>query len=269
MRPVCSDAEVDTSPALLRVEEDGPVATLTLDRPHHLNALSRGLLTALVEVCRRLDGRPDLKVLIVRGAGRAFSAGFDLDDFARPSEDASVRDTADLGRVATEALTGVPQLTIAAIHGHCIGGGLVLAAACDLRVAADDTRFAIPEVDLGIPLAWGGIPRLARELGPAITKELVLTCRPFDAAEARALRFLNALVPADELDEHVGEMARALASKPGFALRSTKEQVNAVMEEVAGTGRSAHDADSLVAAQADPECRAASRRYLESRAATR
>lgn len=252
----------------LRLDESGggAVATLTLDRPDRLNALSRVLLGELVEVCHHLDSRRDLKVVVVRGAGRAFSAGFDLGDFGQPSEDMSVRDTADLGRLAADALTDVRPLTIAAVHGHCIGGGLVLAAACDLRVASDDARFAIPEVDLGIPLAWGGIPRLARELGPAVTKELVLTCRPFDAVEARALRFLNAVVPAAELDAHVTALAADLAAKPGFALRTTKQQVNAVMEEVAGTGRSANDADTLASALSDPESRDASRRYLESRA---
>jgi enoyl-CoA hydratase/carnithine racemase len=141
----------------------------------------------------------------------------------------------------------------------------VLAAACDVRVAADDVRFAIPEVDLGIPLAWGGIPRLARELGPAVTKELVLTCRPFGADEARALRFVNAVVPRAELAIAVQDLADDLAQKPSFALRATKQQVNAVMEEIAGTGRSASDADMLVAALADEESVAASRRYLRSR----
>ena len=246
-------------------EEGAAVATLVLDRPDRLNALSRVLLGELVEASRWLDGRPGLKVVVVRGAGRAFSAGFDLDDFGRPSAELSVRDTADLGRIAAEALTGIRQLTIAAIHGHCVGGGLVLAASCDLRVAAEDARFAIPEVDLGIPLAWGGIPRLVRELGPAVTKELVLTCRPFGAAEAAALRFVNTVVPADELDAAVATLAGELAAKPGFALRTTKQQVNAVMEEMAGTGRSANDADTLATALGDPESREASRRYLEGR----
>lgn len=251
----------------LRIEhdDDATVATLVLDRPDRLNALSRVLLGELAEVCRWLDARSGLKVVVVRGAGRAFSAGFDLDDFARPTDDVPMRDTADLGRVAAEALTGIRQLTIAAIHGHCVGGGLVLAASCDLRVAAADARFAIPEVDLGIPLAWGGIPRLVRELGPAITKELVLTCRPFGAAEAAALRFVNTVVPADELEGAVATLAAELAAKPGFALRTTKQQVNAVMEEIAGTGRSASDADTLVTALGDPESREASRRYLEGR----
>lgn len=246
-------------------EEGSSVGTLVLDRPDKLNALSRTLLTELVAACRWIDTIASLKVLVVRGAGRAFSAGFDLGDFATPAPGSTPRDAADLGRLATDALTDVRPLTIAAIHGHCVGGGVVLAAACDLRIAADDVRFSIPEVDLGIPLAWGGIPRLVRELGPAITKELVLTCRPFDADEARALRFVNRVVPAGRLIRVADELAGELASKPGFALRTTKQQVNAVTEEMAGTRRNANDADTLAVASSDPESREASRRYLEGR----
>jgi enoyl-CoA hydratase/carnithine racemase len=251
----------------LRIEREGdaPHASLVLNRPDRLNALSRVLLTELVEACHWFDRLRDVHVVVVRGEGRAFSAGFDLDDFARPDETLSVRDGADLGRIAADALTDVRQLTIASIRGHCVGGGVVLAAACDLRVAADDTRFSIPEVDLGIPLAWGGIPRLARELGPAVTKELVLTCRPFGAAEALALRFVNRVVPLADLDATVATLASDLAAKPAFSLRATKQQVNAVMEEIAGTGRSAGDADMLVSALQDAESMATSRRYREAR----
>jgi enoyl-CoA hydratase/carnithine racemase len=260
-----------TTPTLttlrIEVDEATAVATVTLDRPDRLNALSRVLLGELVHACRWLDEQPELKVVVVRGAGRAFSGGFDLADFATPSEEHSVRDTADLGRLAAEALAGIRQLTVAAVHGHCVGGGVVLVSCCDVRVAADDARFVIPEVDLGIPLAWGGIPRLVRELGPALTKELVLTCRPFDAAEAVAWRFVNRVVARDALEHEVRTLAEVLAAKPGFALRTTKQQVDAVMEEIAGTGRSANDADTLVAAVADPESVAAARRYLERRAA--
>ncbi len=246
-------------------EPGAAIATLLLDRPEKLNALSRRLLAELVEATRWIDATPVLKVVVVRGAGRAFSAGFDLGDFATPDPDLSPRDAADLGRLATDALADVRPLTIAAIHGHCVGGGVVLAAACDLRIAADTARFSIPEVDLGIPLAWGGIPRLVRELGPAITKELVLTCRPVDAAEAHALRFVNRVVPDADLLPAVAALADELAAKPGFALRTTKQQVNAVAEEMAGTRRNANDADTLTVATADPESRAATRRYLEQR----
>ena len=251
----------------LRVDHETgtSIATISLDRPERLNALSRVLLTELVDVCRWIDAQRELKVVVVRGEGRAFSAGFDLDDFATPASGITPRDAADLGRLASEALTDVRPLTIGAIHGHCVGGGVVLAASCDLRVAADDARFSIPEVDLGIPLAWGGIPRLVRELGPALTKELVLTCRPFDAHEALSLRFINRVVPAAELDATTAALAAELAAKPGFALRTTKQQVNAVLEEIAGTRRNANDADTLSVALADPESRDAGRRYLASK----
>lgn len=244
---------------------DAPVATLLLDRPERLNALSAELLAEIATACRWLDVTSPIKVVVVRGAGRAFSAGFDLDDFASLENAAAPRETADLGRLAAEALTHVRPLTVAAIHGHCVGGGLVLAAACDLRVAADDAVFSIPEVNLGIPLAWGGIPRLVRELGPAITKELVLTCRPFGADEALGLRFVNRVVTADELITAADALAAELATKPSFSLRATKTQVNAVMDEIAATGRNANDADTLVVALRDPESREAGRRYLEPR----
>lgn len=244
--------------------ESGPVGRLTLDRPSKLNALSADLLREIIEVCAWLHRRNDIRVVVVAGAGRSFSAGFDLDDFAAPAS-GNPRDGADLGRLATNALTDVPQLTIAAVHGRCIGGGAVLVSACDLRVAGEDALFSIPEVDLGIPLAWGGIPRLVRELGPAVTKELVLTCRPFTAAEALSLRWINRVVANDELDSHVTALATSLAVKPAYALRATKSHVNAVAEEMAGTGRSVQDADSLVYAMRDPESRDASMKYLAAR----
>jgi enoyl-CoA hydratase/carnithine racemase len=249
----------------VEVNEVNSTASLTLQRPERLNALSRQLLRELVGACRWLDDRADVKVVVVKGSGRAFSAGFDLGDFSNPEPDATPRETADLGRLATEALTNVRQLTVAAVHGHCVGGGVVLVGACDLRVAADTAVFSIPEVDLGIPLAWGGIPRLVREIGPALTKELVLTCRPFSAEEARSIGFLNRVVPAAELEQTVLGLGGDLAAKPGFALRTTKQQVNAVMEEIASTARNTTDADVLGSAMTDPESRAASRRYLASK----
>lgn len=249
----------------LLVEVDGRIGRVTLNRPDKLNALSRQLMSEIVELGAWLKLRDDIRVVILSGAGRSFSAGFDLNDFSSASAGESPRIAADLGRLATNALTDVPQLTIAAVHGHCVGGGVVFVAACDLRVATTETTFIIPEVDLGIPLAWGGIPRLVREIGPALTKELVLTCRPFDAAEAKAIGFINRVVAPEDLDTTVNELAENLASKTLYSLHSTKQQVNAVMEEIAGTGRSAGDADMLVYAMRDPESREATARYLAQR----
>jgi len=248
----------------LRVEADGPIGRLTLNRPDKLNPLSGETLAEIAAAARWLDEQPGVKAVIVGGAGRAFSAGADLADFAGPQA-RPPREAADLGRRMADALEAMRAVSVAAIQGWCVGGGLVLAAACDLRLAADDARFSIPEIDLGIPLAWGGIPRLVREIGPALTKELVMTCRTFDADEARAAGFVNRVVPAAELQASAEALARTLAAKPSHALFSTKRHVNAVTEQMVGTMRSWSDADGLVTALGDPECAEARRAYLRRR----
>ena len=198
-----------------RLELGAPISRITLSRPERLNALSPVALAELTAAAETVAKSSGVKVVIVGGAGRAFGAGFDLDAVGGDA----VADQADLGRQMADAISRIPALTIAAIHGHCVGGALVLVAACDLRIAAESTRFAIPEVDLGIPLAGGGIPRLVRELGPALTKELVLSCRPFSAAEAHAARFLNRVVADGELHAEVEAAANSLATKPRYLIR--------------------------------------------------
>ena len=254
--------------SLLSIQTAGAVGRLTLSRPDKLNALSPALLGDLIEAARDLDALPEVKVVIVSGEGRAFCAGFDLGAFAAQDAQGDTRATADLGRRMAEAITGMRALTIARVHGHCVGGGLVLAAACDLRVAAADTVFSIPEVELGIPLAWGGIPRLVREIGPAMTKELVLTCRPFTAEEGRALGLLNRVVPPAELGDAVDALAAQLAGRSAFTLTATKTHVNAAAEDLASTAGAVRDADVLLAAVADPESHAAAAQYLRARGRT-
>jgi enoyl-CoA hydratase/carnithine racemase len=248
----------------IAVDVDGPRGDITLNRPAKLNPLSTTTLNELVSAARYLDTLAEVKVVVVAGNGRAFSAGADLASFTTAeSSPAVARDAADAGRRMAEAIEAMRAVTIAKIHGHCVGGGVVLASACDLRIAADDTRFSIPEVDLGIPLAWGGIPRLVREIGPARTKELVMTCRPFGAAEAVAAGFLNRTVPASDLAAAVDELVGRLTGKSAFTLTATKRHTNAVTESMVGTVRAWNDADSLVTALRDPESRAAGAAYLK------
>ncbi len=196
----------------LEVSVEGSLGRLQMARPERLNALSRQALQDLASAARWFDEQREVKVVIVSGQGRSFSAGFDLNDFSNPDPEWGVRESADLGRIMAETVTNMNALTIAAIQGHCIGGGLVIAISCDLRIAAESAVFQIPEVDLGIPLAWGGIPRLVREIGPAATKELVLTCRRFYPEEAKSLGFLNEVVPDAELTKHVDALALSLAA---------------------------------------------------------
>jgi len=252
---------------LADVEAGGKRGSLTLNRPESLNPLSSHTLREIAEAARWFDTHRDLRVVVVTGAGRAFSAGADVSAFGAASSGDNggfdPRDDMDSGRLMADALERMHAITIARINGACVGGGLVVVAACDLRVAVDSAVMFIPEVDLGIPLAWGGIPRLVREIGPAMTKELVITCRRFTPAEALSLGFLNRVVAADQLDSVVDELAEAVASRPKHPVQSTKRHVNAVLEGMVGTARAWSDVDSLLGGLRDPEGRASAAAYLE------
>jgi enoyl-CoA hydratase/carnithine racemase len=247
----------------LELKVNGDTATILLNQPEKLNPLSTQALEELASAAQHVDTFPDVKVVTVSGAGRAFSAGADVSAFASSASAPFPRNAGDAGRRMADAIEAMKAVAVAKIHGWCVGGGLVVAAACDLRLAAEDAMFSIPEVDLGIPLAWGGIPRLVREIGPALTKELVMTCRPFDASEAKAAGFLNRVVPADQLDQAVADLVETLASKPLYALTATKAHTNAVTAQMVGVGHAWSDADGLMAGLRDPEGKASAKRYLE------
>jgi enoyl-CoA hydratase/carnithine racemase len=248
----------------IHVAVDGPRGELVLNRPEKLNPLSSHTLREIEAAARWLDGHAELKVVVVSGRGRAFSAGADVSSFGGGGAgDRPPRDDADSGWRMARAMDELRAVTIAKLQGWCVGGGLVLAAVCDLRVAARSARFSIPEVELGIPLAWGGIPRLVREIGPALTKELVMTCREFGPDEAKAAGFLNRVVADDELDGTVEDLVTTLVGMPKLALLSVKAHTNSVTEAMVSTGRSWSDADGLLAGLRDTEGRDSARRYLE------
>ncbi len=253
----------------VEVAVDGETASITMNIPAKLNPLGTEMLQELALAARYIDTQPDVKVVLVSGAGRVFSAGADVAAFADGASTSDPIVNGDAGRLMAEALERMRAVAVAKIHGWCVGGGLVVAAACDLRVAAHDAMFSIPEIDLGIPLAWGGIPRLVREIGPALTKELVMTCRPFDAAEGKASGFLNRVVPADQLDAEVDELVATLVSKPRYALLATKAHTNAVTSQMVGTDRSWSDTDGLLVGLRDKEGRESARTYLENMKASK
>ncbi len=266
VRTMTSQAATAPTFAHLALNVDGDIGVLALNRPEKLNPLSTEAMEEIIVAARWFDAQAAVKVVVVRGNGRVFSAGADTRAFGSATgslvNQRSPRDDADTGRRMADAVEAMRAVTVARIQGWCVGGGLVLAAACDLRVAAADTTFSIPEVDLGIPLAWGGIPRLIREIGPALTKELVMTCRPFGADEALRAGFLNRVVPTDDLDTEVDRLVAQLASKATFALLATKRHVNAVTAQMVGIDRAWADADALVAGLRDPEGREKQAAYI-------
>jgi enoyl-CoA hydratase/carnithine racemase len=247
----------------IEVTVDGPRGELVLNRPEKLNPLSSQTLGEIESAARWFDGHDELKVVVVSGRGRAFTAGADVSAFSGEPPGRAPRDDADTGWRMARAMDELRAVTVAKVHGWCVGGGLVLAAVCDLRIAARSARFSIPEIELGIPLSWGGIPRLVREIGPALTKELVMTCREFGPEEAKAAGFLNRVVDDDELDAAVDELATTLVRMPKLALLSTKAHTNAVTDAMVAPGRSWADADGLLAGLRDPEGRASAQRYLD------
>ena len=242
------------------------ISVLTINRPESLNSLNAQTLRDLAEAAGQLQ-TSEAKVVKVRGSGRAFSAGADFELLHGLDDGVALdpREAGMLGGEMADAIEAIPAVTVAELRGAVVGGGLVLAAACDLRMASSDTYFSIPEVDIGLPLGWGGVPRLVREIGPALTRELVMTCRPFTAEEAQRAGFINRVVETDDLESAVDALIAVLAAKPRYALLGVKATVAGVIEEVASARNRPADADLLAGAFSDEESRAAAETYFDAR----
>jgi enoyl-CoA hydratase/carnithine racemase len=211
----------------IRVEVDAELEgllTITLDRPEKLNALDIATHDELQDLCAALETDPTVRVVLLTGAGRAFSAGAQLGD-RRPTPPVNDLDRlarAHLGGRTCEMLERLPQVTIGVANGLAIGGGMVLLTCCDLRLAAESAWFSIPEVELDLPLTWQALPRLMREVGPARTKEVAMLCERFTSAEAAAWGLVNHVHPDDDLPRAARAMAARLLSMDPLSLASTK-----------------------------------------------
>jgi enoyl-CoA hydratase len=213
------------SPPLVRVEIQQRVATLTLDRPDRLNALNRALLDELGQALERLAADPAAGALVLTGAGeRAFAAGADVTEIAELGPAAAL----EFSRAGQRLFTRLERLgkpSVAAVRGFALGGGLELALACTLRVAAEDARLGLPEVKLGIIPGYGGTQRLTRLLGPGRALEIILTGEPVEAREALRLGMVNRVVAAVELLPEARRLAAQLAQRAPLALRYASEAV--------------------------------------------
>jgi enoyl-CoA hydratase/carnithine racemase len=214
--------------SLVETARDGPVCIVTLQRPDKLNALSTELER---ELGRALDGN-DVRTsacVVLTGAGRAFSAGADIDEFGDRSPERVVAYYRDTGQVY-ERFAALQQPTISAIAGYCLGGGLELALATDFRVADETSVFGFPEVSLGIVPSSGGTHRLVRLVGPGRAKQLMLLGGRLDAAAALAAGLLNEVVPAGTALDRARELAHRLAELPPLAVSLTKQAIDVMPE---------------------------------------
>lgn len=256
---------VPGDPVVHSVADPRGVRRVVLDRPGKLNALSDRLRRELHDCIDRIASDPSVRVVSIEGRGRAFSAGADLSDPPPGSgapDWASRRHGAGAWQRLLDDLEALPQPTVARLHGHVVGGAMLLAAACDIRIAARETTFRIPELALGIPLSWGGNPRLVREIGLPAARDLVMTGRAVDADEAHRLGLVQRVVPAGELDAAHAELIDSLLAMPDGPMRMTKAAFAAMGRERLGS-TAWSDADLLWWSLREPEAAEAARRYLE------
>jgi enoyl-CoA hydratase/carnithine racemase len=240
----------------------GPVCVLTLQREAKLNALSTALEGALVEALSREELR-GAGCVVLTGRGRAFSAGADVNELRERSPEAVLAYYEATGGVY-ERLAALPQPTLSAIGGYCLGGGLELALATDFRIADDTAVFGFPEVGLGILPSSGGTQRLTRLVGPARAKELILLRSRIDAHQALAFGLVSEVVPAGQALDRALVLARGLAELPRLAASVAKQAVDAVPEGSRAVGILVERLAYAMLAQT-AEARAASGAFEERR----
>ena len=246
---------------MIDLHPDPPLARLYLNRPQALNALSTELTAALEEAVERVAAMEDVTVVLVGGRGRAFCAGNDLAEMERleaaEAEALARRQAALMARFAS-----LPQVTLAVIDGHALGGGLMLALAQDLRLASDRARLGLPEVTLGFNPAYG-IARLLDVAGGGHARDLLLTGRIVHAAEALRLGLVNRVVAAATLEASADRWAREIAAAPRAGLAATKRIVRALRP----AGRDGEPEAYGAALRTSPEARARIRAFISRKRA--
>lgn len=227
---------------VLNVSIDNGVAVVTLNRPQVMNALNLQLREEIMALCTALDADPEVGVIVFTGAGdRAFCAGADLKERGQRTTEAMYDERRFFRSRWIGVIAGMAKPTIAAINGYCLGGGLEVALQCDLRIASDNARFGLPEVTLGFLPGGGGTQRLPRLIGLQKAKEMILTGRHIDAAEAERLGIVLRVVPRGELMPATMELARAIAKNPRIAVLQAKVALNASQETMLSGGLQAEN----------------------------
>lgn len=222
---------------VLRVLREGAVLVLELHRPARHHAIDRALADALVDATDAAEADADLAAVVVTGSGeKAFCAGQDMLEASGVEPGATAGATSSAQR-AVERLERSPLPLIAAINGYCFGGGALLAMACDIRLATTGATFRLPGAEYGLVVGAATLPRL---VGPAKAKELILTARRFDAAEALACGFLNAVHEPAELRARALALGQAIAANDARAVRESKRVID--IASTAGDARAAERA---------------------------
>lgn len=216
-------------PASLSLQKSGHVARITLTRPERGNALDAGVLRDLADACQAIGDDGEVRVAVLTAEGDVFCSGWDWDALAAAAEGGSLLDAArGLGMIPDpfRCLHELSRPVICAMNGDAHGSGLELALACDIRAAAEDASFSLPETTMGLLPMGGGIQRLARLIGRGRTLQMVLTGDEIDAAEAHAIGLVNRIVPRDRVFDEARLLAERIAERGPLAIGYAKEAVS-------------------------------------------
>jgi enoyl-CoA hydratase len=211
----------------VKLDVDGAVATITLDRPKALNALNQQTLLELEQAVAQVARSPEIRAVIVTGAGeKAFVAGADIAEMAAYTPTQALA-FAQLGHRVFAALEALPVPTIAAVNGFALGGGCELALACDLLYVSEKAKLGLPEVTLAVIPGFGGTQRLTRQVGRARAKELIFSGDMIDATKAKEVGLALEVLPADKLLAHAREVAQKVATRGPVAVAQAKRVIEA------------------------------------------
>jgi enoyl-CoA hydratase/carnithine racemase len=249
-------------PELVHLDVDDGVGIVRLDRPP-ANAISRQLSTELLGALHEAGSRDDVGALVVWGGPRLFAAGADIKEMVEQSPEEVFEQVTMLGD-ACDLLEAMPKVSIAAITGFALGGGFELSLACDLRYAAEDAKVGQPEVRLGVIPGAGGTQRMTWLAGVGVSRDLTYTGRQVDAEEAKALRLVERVLPADRVFESAVKDARVFARGPRRALAAAKEALRAAVSSP-GPGGIAREKELFTGLFGSDDQREGMRAFIEKR----
>jgi enoyl-CoA hydratase len=250
-----------TSTERMIARKDGPIGWMQFNNPARHNAVSIEMWKAVPEIMTEFENDDQIRVVVVSGAGgKAFVSGADISEFAeKRSSRENVLEYNRISGKANAAIISFPKPTIAMIQGYCVGGGLGLALCCDLRLATEDARFAVPAAKLGLGYAFDGIKRLVDVVGPSFAKEIFYTARQFDAAEALQMGLVNRVVSTADIEAYVRDYAATIGGNAPLTVNAVKLCVNEATRDP--------DKRNLAAAQLAVDACFASADYVEGRTA--
>jgi len=221
----------------VRVEQKGPVSWITIDNVAKRNAVSLAMWRELDTTIQSIEA--GTRCVVLQGAGeQAFVAGADISEFSRSRR--APADVAEYDAAAGSAfrrLQELPQPTVALIRGHCIGGGVALALSCDIRLASDDSRFAIPAARLGLGYSVDGIKKLLDAVSVPVAMDMLVSARPYSAPEALAVGLVNRVYPADQLASEVDDYVTAVAANAPLTIRAAKRTISELSKQSPGPDR--------------------------------